>query len=40
MTSAPDIAARRQDIDGELERLLGPREEWDGTLLRELFGVL
>lgn len=23
-----------------LEQLLGPREEWDGTLLRELFGVL
>ncbi len=23
-----------------LERILGPRDDWDGTLLRELFGVL
>ena len=27
-------------LRNELERLLGPREEWQGPLLRELFGVL
>jgi hypothetical protein len=27
-------------LRNELERLLGPRETWDGLLLRELFGVL
>lgn len=27
-------------LRNQLERLLGPREEWDGLLLRELFGVL
>jgi hypothetical protein len=27
-------------LRNELERLLGPRDEWDGLLLRELFSVL
>ncbi len=27
-------------LRSELERMLGPREKWDGALLRELFGVL
>ncbi|MEN8179011.1 MAG: Hsp70 family protein [Pseudomonadota bacterium] len=27
-------------LRNQLERLLGPRDEWDSTVLRELFGVL
>ncbi|TCO83129.1 molecular chaperone DnaK (HSP70) [Plasticicumulans lactativorans] len=36
-----DVAAKEvKTLRLDLERLLGPREQWDTALLRELFGVL